>query len=92
MHLIHKQRILDSPSYLREKGRPVLAIWGLGFSDRDYTIHQVREIYSFVRNQTPGGVYTVAGVPAHWRTSVGDAVEDPDFVQVSTCHYSTYTP
>jgi hypothetical protein len=58
MHLVHNQRVLDSPNYLKEDGRPVIALWGssneerikfrthdilgFGFSDREYTIHQVR--------------------------------------------------
>jgi hypothetical protein len=28
MHLIYQQRILDSPNYLKEDGRPVIALWG----------------------------------------------------------------
>jgi len=28
IHLIHEQEILDSPNYLRESGKPVIAIWG----------------------------------------------------------------
>ena len=27
-HLLPDKNILDSPSYLREKGRPVVALWG----------------------------------------------------------------
>lgn len=28
MHLVHNKRILDSPNYLREQGRLVVALWG----------------------------------------------------------------
>jgi hypothetical protein len=28
-HLVHDQRILDSPNYLRENGKPVVAVWGM---------------------------------------------------------------
>ena len=27
-HLVYNKRIFDSPSYLREKGKPVVALWG----------------------------------------------------------------
>ena len=27
-HLVFNKRIFDSPSYLREKGKPVVALWG----------------------------------------------------------------
>ena len=28
MHLVHELGVLDSPNYLREKGMPVIALWG----------------------------------------------------------------
>ena len=27
-HLVFDKRVFDSPSYLREKGKPVVALWG----------------------------------------------------------------
>lgn len=32
IHLLHDQRILDSPNYLHEQGRPVVALWGVSLS------------------------------------------------------------
>ena len=31
-HLLFNKRIFDSPSYLREKGKPVVALWGTAVS------------------------------------------------------------
>lgn len=31
-HLVFDKRVFDSPSYLREKGKPVVALWGTMFS------------------------------------------------------------
>lgn len=28
VHLVHELRVLDSPNYLKEKGKPVIALWG----------------------------------------------------------------
>ena len=28
IHLVHELGVLDSPNYLREKGKPVIALWG----------------------------------------------------------------
>lgn len=28
-HLVRNQGVLDSPNYLKEKGRPVVALWGM---------------------------------------------------------------
>ena len=28
VHLVHELGVLDSPNYLKEKGRPVIVLWG----------------------------------------------------------------
>lgn len=28
VHLMHEKGVLDSPNYLKEKGKPVIALWG----------------------------------------------------------------
>lgn len=28
IHLVHELGVLDSPNYLREQGKPVIALWG----------------------------------------------------------------
>ncbi|KAH7884090.1 hypothetical protein F5I97DRAFT_1813288 [Phlebopus sp. FC_14] len=92
IHLLRDQCLLDSPNYLREKGRPVVALWGFGFNDRNHTPDLVRSITAFFRSSTPGGVYLVAGVPGHWRTSTSDADRNPDFVQVWTQAFDAISP
>lgn len=34
MHLVHQQRVLDSSNYLKEDGRPVIALWGQSGEER----------------------------------------------------------
>ncbi|KAH9994464.1 hypothetical protein BJV77DRAFT_994946 [Russula vinacea] len=80
-HLLRRKRVLNSPNYLREDGKPVIALWGFGFNDRNHTPEQVRAVTSFLRNSTPGGAYLMAGTPAHWRTSESDADRNPEFVK-----------
>ncbi|KZT09069.1 uncharacterized protein LAESUDRAFT_675671 [Laetiporus sulphureus 93-53] len=82
MHLIHDKGVLDSPNYLREHGKAVVTFWGFGFADSGHDPAVVRAITTFVRNNTPGGAYIMAGTPAHWRTSVSDADTNPEFVKV----------
>lgn len=31
IHLLREECILDSPNYLREKGKPVVTLWGTTF-------------------------------------------------------------
>jgi hypothetical protein len=73
--------VLESSMYLKEKGRPVVVLWGapfmisfpfaahnnpgFGFSDRDYKPETVRNVFAFIRNNTPGGAYIMAGGASH---------------------------
>ncbi|KIP03504.1 hypothetical protein PHLGIDRAFT_94670, partial [Phlebiopsis gigantea 11061_1 CR5-6] len=82
IHLLRNQRVLDSPSYLKEKGKPVVTLWGFGMSDQHHDPATVRAVTDFIRNNTPGGAYIMGGGPAHWRTSTSDADRNPEFVNV----------
>ncbi|KAI6020949.1 hypothetical protein BKA83DRAFT_4126838 [Pisolithus microcarpus] len=92
IHLLRDQRILDSPNYLRENERPVVALWGFGFNDRNHTPELVRSIGAFFRSNTPGGIYLMAGVPGHWRTSTSDADRNPGFVSMWTEVFDAISP
>ncbi|KAI0638931.1 hypothetical protein C8Q77DRAFT_17830 [Trametes polyzona] len=92
LHLIRRKAILDSPAYLREQGRPVVALWGFGMSDAHHSPAMVRAVARFIRDNTPGGAYIMAGVPAHWRTSVMDADPDPEFVKVWLEEFDALSP
>jgi hypothetical protein len=84
MHLVDVLQIIDSPQYLRHNGRPLLAIWGLGFSDRPATAAQAAELIEFFKNN-PDPRYRVTllgGVPAGWRTLTRDAQQDPAWARV----------
>ncbi|KAG1741796.1 uncharacterized protein EDB91DRAFT_1129404 [Suillus paluster] len=92
MHLMRDQCILDSPNYLREKGKPVIALWGFGFNDRNHSPEVVRSITNFFRSSTPGGAYLMAGVPGHWRTSTSDSDRNPEFLRVWTEEFDALSP
>ncbi|TFK47983.1 hypothetical protein OE88DRAFT_585782 [Heliocybe sulcata] len=92
IHLIREKGVLDSPNYLREKGKPVIALWGFGFSDRNHSPHMVRAITSWLRSVTPGGAYIFGGIPAHWRTSVSDADPNPEFLNVWLEEFDALSP
>jgi hypothetical protein len=77
-------RLTDSPGYLRHNGRPLLAIWGFGFTDRPATPAQAAELIEFFRNN-PEPRYRVTllgGVPARWRTLARDSRPDPEWARV----------
>ena len=79
VYLVDTLRLTDSPRYLHHRGRPVLAIWGLGFPDRSPTPEQAAELIEFFKNH-PNPRYRVTllgGVPARWRTLTRDSRPDP---------------
>ncbi|CAL1696791.1 unnamed protein product [Somion occarium] len=92
LHLIHEKGILDSPNYLREKGKAVVTIWGFGFADTHHDPASVRAVTSFIRDNTPGGAYIMAGTPAHWRSSYHDADPNPEFVKVWLEEFDAISP
>ena len=71
--LRERMRITESPAYLRLGGRPLVAVWGIGFSGRDYTLADCREIVAALEAD---GCAVMAGVPTGWRTLDRDAAAD----------------
>lgn len=82
--LRNELRIVEDPFYQRHAGKPVIAIWGIGFSDdRAYSLDESHELLRFVHdNPEFGGQTVIAGVPWHWRGLKADAVEDPKLHEV----------
>src|SRR5438045_9461340 len=67
-------------AYLRHGGRPVVAVWGIGFNDgRRYTLAECRALVDFLKDDpTYGGNTVLVGVPTGWRTLDRDAVKDEE--------------
>jgi hypothetical protein len=66
-------------AYLRHKGKPVVAVWGIGFGDgRQYTLTECERLVDFLQHDKVHGGFTVLlGVPTGWRTLDADSVRDP---------------
>jgi len=69
--LVDRQRVLDDPAYLHHNGRPVVAVWGVGFGDgRNYTIDDCDRIVEFLKHDSRyGGMCVMLGVPGRWLAS-----------------------
>jgi hypothetical protein len=65
-------------AYLRHAGKPVVAVWGVGFNDgRKYTLAECEKLVEFLKNDKDyGGCTVLVGVPTGWRTLDGDSVRD----------------
>ncbi|NOZ88110.1 MAG: carbohydrate-binding protein, partial [Deltaproteobacteria bacterium] len=77
-HLVDDEKITGSSRYLWHKGKPVLAIWGLGFKNHPGTPAQAAELISWFERDAPQKyrVTLMGGLPTHWRTLTGDSKED----------------
>ena len=67
-------------TYLYDKGRPVVAIWGLGFPDRPYNIHNIgiEKLIDFLKHDPQyGGCAVLLGVPTYFRQLDVDCLPDP---------------
>jgi len=72
-YLVDTLRITESSLYLRHRGKPLLAIWGLGFTNRPGTPAQAMEIITHFKSGAPAKYQAtlLGGVPSNWRTLDG---------------------
>ncbi|HSJ04095.1 MAG TPA: glycoside hydrolase family 71/99-like protein, partial [Verrucomicrobium sp.] len=69
----------ENPAYLRHRGKPLVALWGLGFSDRAPMLDEWKQLIEFFKNDPQyGGVSLMLGVPCYWRTLTRDSITDPE--------------
>jgi hypothetical protein len=69
LYLVNTQRVTNSPAYLRHRGKPVVAIWGFGFSGRPDTPDQAQAAINWFK---AAGCTVMGGLPTYWRTLTGD--------------------
>jgi len=79
LYLVNTQRVTNSPAYLHHNGKPVVAIWGFGFSGRSDTPQQAQQAIDWFK---AAGCTVMGGLPTHWRTSTGDAQTNPAWSNV----------
>jgi hypothetical protein len=82
--MVDTLKVTASPRYLRDGGRPVLYLWGLGFTDRPGTPAAAAALIDWLTTSAEPRyrVTLVGGVPAHWRTLDGDSKTDPAWAGV----------
>ena len=69
----------SSPAYARQNGKPVVCIWGFGFSEptRPFAPAPCLDVVNWFKSQ---GCYVIGGVPTWWRTGINDS--RPGFLDV----------
>lgn len=74
-HLRRRMKIGSDAAALRIVGRPLVAVWGIGFGkDREYTLDDCRRL---VMRLKADGCSVLCGVPTGWRSLDRDSTPDP---------------
>lgn len=69
-----RMQVTDDPAYLRHRGRPLVAVWGIGFNDgRQYTLEDCRKLIGALKAD---GCSVMLGIPTGWRELNRDSVKD----------------
>ncbi|HZV34411.1 MAG TPA: glycoside hydrolase family 71/99-like protein [Verrucomicrobiae bacterium] len=82
--LVDRMQITKDPAYLHHHGKPVIAVWGLGFNDhRKYTLDEGMELVKFLKDDAHyGGCTVMLGGPTYWRTLERDCLPDPKLHEI----------
>jgi hypothetical protein len=68
--LTEQEHIAESPAYMFHRDKPVVGLWGLGFTVRKLTPKQAEDLISFFRTAKVAAT-VLGGVPGHWRNLDG---------------------
>ncbi len=63
-HLSEIKKITENATYLHHEGKPLVAVWGVGFADRHYTLTECEKLISFLKQQ---GCAVLVGTSSEWR-------------------------
>ncbi len=82
--LVRDARLRHEAGYLHHQGKPLVAVWGVGFSDgRRYTLEECRRLVDFLQHDPEyGGNAVMLGIPYYWRDLNRDTVSDPELHDV----------
>ncbi|WP_396187185.1 hypothetical protein, partial [Flavobacterium sp.] len=83
-YLVDTYDILNKPEYVKQNGKPVVAIWGIGFKDRELTSGTSQAIIDYFKtNAAPKyRAYVMGGVPEGWNTLSGASETGADWTAV----------
>ena len=83
-YLVDTYDILNQEEYVKQDGKPVIGIWGIGFRDRGLNPATFASIIDYFHNTADQKyqAYIVGGVPSGWRTLSDDSETDPEWSNI----------
>jgi hypothetical protein len=79
LRLGYTAKITESPSYMRHRRKPVVGLWGVGFTHVRLTPAEASALIDFFEGQD---VTLMGGVPTYWRTLQSDSRPDLDWADI----------
>ena len=70
-------QITDSPAYARQDDKPVICLWGPGFTHIPVGKTATQELIQFFKDK---GYYVIGGTPTYWLEGINDS--KPDYLEV----------
>ena len=75
-----KSKVSLDSTYLHHQGKPLVAVWGVGFNDgRKYSLDECMTLVDALKAD---GCAVMLGVPSWWREGKRDATDDPRLPQL----------
>jgi len=84
-HLTDDVGMTRDPRYIHHHGKPVVALWGIGFADRKDPLlwgGGLRLVQFLAGDKTYGNNCVMLGVPTSWRTGGGDSADSAKLLAV----------
>jgi uncharacterized protein (TIGR03437 family) len=82
-YLVNTLQVTSNPRYLRENGKPVVSVWGIGLNDSKHPPNDIPSALQLIDwFRSTAQVTYIGGTPAYWRTFSNDAWTDPGWAKV----------
>ncbi|NME72083.1 sulfatase-like hydrolase/transferase [Flammeovirga aprica JL-4] len=69
-YIVDQHKILEQEEYVRQEGKPVIGLWGIGFKDRGLKVETFQKIIDYFHKDADPKyqAYILGGIPDGWRT------------------------
>ena len=78
-HIVGELHLTDSPAYAKQDGKPVVCIWGLGYTGHPGTPQTTLDIINYFKQK---GMYVIGGLGNDWRVADGTRWSQAGFLSV----------
>jgi hypothetical protein len=68
--IVGSLKLTSSTAYAKQNGKPVVSIYGLGYTSHPSSVSDALAMINFFKSQ---GCYVIGSVPGQWRTGTGDS-------------------